>query len=105
MGIDLIWWDSSGAQVDATNDEASLVSATIDRVRGDRSRHTLLVSTIDPYNNTRFMTGQASRLLREFELLRQESPDVETRIALGHVISILRAAGGTTDDWLEFVGD
>jgi hypothetical protein len=105
MGIDLIWWDSAGVRVDATNDEAFLVSAAIGRVREDRSRDALLVSTIDPYGRTRFMTGQAPRLLREFEVLRQESADVDTRIALGHVIAILRAAAGTTDDWLEFDGD
>jgi hypothetical protein len=105
MGIDLIWRDSAGVQRDAAHDLPSLISSTIDRVRQDRSNRNLLVSTIDPYGNTRFSTGQAPQLLREFELLRQQSANIEERIALGRVISILRASEGVGEDWLEFAGD
>ena len=82
----------------STYDRTSLLSSTIDRVRQDRSNRSLLVSTIDPYGNTRFSTGQAPQLLREFELLRQQSPNIEERIALGRVISILRASEGVTQE-------
>lgn len=105
MGIDLIWRDGAGVQQDVAYDQSSLVSETIDRLRQDRSNRNRLVCTIDPYRNTRFLTGQAPQLLREFELLRQQALNIEERIALGHVISILRASEGTTDDCLEFVGD
>lgn len=105
MGIDLIWRDGAEVQRDAATDQSSLISVAIDRLRQDRSNGDLLVSTIDPYGDTRFSTGQAARLLREFELLRQQSVNVEERIALGRVISILRASEGAAGEWLDFVGD
>jgi hypothetical protein len=105
MGIDLLWRNTAGELLDAAYDGSSSVSDAVNRLRGDRSRRQLLASSIDPYGNTRFSSGQAPQLLREFVLLREESPSPEERIALGRVISILRAAEGTTDEWLEFAGD
>jgi hypothetical protein len=105
MGIDVVLRDSAGDPLDTACDAASVLSAVIERIRNDRSRRDLLASTIDPYGQVRFSTGQASRLLREFEMLRAETIDLEERIALGHVIAILRAAECTTDQWLEFDGD
>lgn len=105
MGIDLVWRDAAGRTRDAAYDNSDVVAAIIDRLRQDRSMRDLLLVTIDPYGDTRFASGQSSRLLREFELVRQQSSDPEERIALGHVISILRAADGATDEWLDFLGD
>jgi hypothetical protein len=105
MGIDLVWRDRAGVQRDAAHDGESFLSSTIDRVRQDRLNRNLLLSTIDPYGNTRFSSAQAPQLLREFELLRQQSLNPEERIAIGRVISILRASEVSTNDWLEFVGD
>jgi hypothetical protein len=105
MGIDLVWRDAAGAELDAAYDETAIVSDLIVRVREDRSRRNLLLTTIDPYGDTRFSSGQAPQLLREFNSLRNQSMDADERIALGRVVSILRAAEGTTDDWLQFVGD
>lgn len=93
---DLIWRGAAGEIRDATYDESAVVSRIIDGVRGDRSKRDLLVASIDPYGNTRFSSGQAARLLREFEMLRTQSESADERIALGRVISILRAAEGTT---------
>jgi hypothetical protein len=43
--------------------------------------------------------------MREFEALRSTSPSPEERVAIGRIPSILRAAQGTVDEWLDFVGD
>ena len=105
MGIDLLWRDAAGDLRDAAYDQSSVVSDVVSRLREDRSKRDFLASTIDPYRDTRFVSGQAAQLLREFEMLRQQSASPEERIGLGRVISILRAAEGATDEWLEFVGD
>lgn len=105
MGIDLFWRNAAGELRDVAYDESSAVSDAVNRLREDSSQRDLLVSTIDPYRDTRFTSGQARQLLREFELLRQQSPNPEQRIGLGRIISILRAADGSTGEWLEFVGD
>jgi hypothetical protein len=104
MGIDLLWRGSDGSLRDAAYDVGSTVSKIINGLR-DSSKTSLLLTTIDPYGDTRFMTGQAPRLLREFQLIRDETANAEQRIAIGRIISILRASEGASDEWLEFIGD
>jgi hypothetical protein len=105
VGIDLLWRANDGTLRDAAYDESSTFSDIVSTVREDLSKRHLLVSAIDPYGDTRFVTGQAPQLLREFELIRRDTPDADRRISIGRVISILRAAEGTSDEWLEFSGD
>ena len=105
MGLDLLWRANDGTVRDAAYDESSTISDVINRLREDLSKRHLLVSTIDPNGDTRFMTGQAPQLLRELEQIRQDTPDPDRRISIGRVISILRAVEGTSDEWLEFLGD
>lgn len=104
MGIDLVWRDTAGNRRDLVPDRSSTLSAAIDRLR-DARRHDLLITSIDPYGDVRFSTGQAPQLLREFAALRDESKNPAERIAIGQVISVLRAAEGIQDEWLEFCGD
>lgn len=105
MGIDLLWRDGTGDLLDAAYDDGSVISDAVNRLRQEKSDRELLVSTIDPYGNTRFSSGQAPQLLSEFEMLRQQSTQPEERIGLGRVLSIVRAAEGASDEWLVFVGD
>jgi hypothetical protein len=105
MGIDLRWLDATGKQRDVVDDPSSVLSQAIDRLREDRRRQELLICGIDPYGDTRFSSGQAPQLLREFVDLRDTSSAPEERIAIGRVISVLRAIEGAEDEWLEFVGD
>lgn len=105
MGIDLIWLDAAGARREEVGDPSSALSAAIDRVREDRQQRHLLIAGIDPYGDTRFSSGQAPQLLRELEALRNASADPEERIAIGRVLTVLRAVEGTVDEWLEFLGD
>lgn len=105
MGIDLVWQDRDGRQHDLVADGSSTITVAIQRVRDDARRRHLLISSIDPYGNTRFSSGQAPQLLREFEALRNASHDPEERVAIGRILSVLRAAEGTVDEWLEFAGD
>jgi hypothetical protein len=105
VGIDILWRDSDGEQRDLVADVSSAISTAIQRVREDARRRHLLISSIDPYGDTRFSSGQAPQLLREFQALRSESSDPEERVAIGRVISVLRAVEGTVDEWLEFLGD
>ena len=105
MGIDLLWRGSDGSVRDAAADRSSTLSAIIGELRDDRSTTFVLLTTIDPYGDTRFMAAQAAQLMREFQRLRDASPDVERRIALARILSILGAAEGASDEWLEFIGD
>jgi hypothetical protein len=105
MGIDLVWLDATGKQRDVVPDPSSVLSAAIERVREGPWRHQLLIGRIDPCGDTRFSSGQAPQLLREFADLRNASNDPGERIAIGHVVSVLRAAEGIQDEWLGFFGD
>lgn len=100
-----MWLDASGKQRDVVPDPSSVLSAAIERVREGPLRQQLLLASIDPYGDTRFSSGQAPQLLREFTDLRNASNAPEERIAIGHVVSVLRAAEGAQDEWLEFYGD
>ncbi|MBV9071275.1 MAG: hypothetical protein JO231_21350 [Acidobacteria bacterium] len=105
MGIDLLWRGNDESVRDAAYDDSSLISDLINDLRQDRRSHHLLLSTIDPYGNTRFMSAQAGQLLRELHVIRQDSASPDLRVSIGRLISIIRAAEGAADEWLEFVGD
>lgn len=105
MGIDLLWRGNDGALRDATYDNSSAISDLINDLRQDRRYRHLLLSSIDPYGDTCFMSVQAPQLLREFQVIRDDCASLDLRIAIGRLISILRAAETATDDWLEFKGD
>ena len=104
VGIDLVWRDADGNRREIVPDPSSVLSRAIQRVR-EVPGQLLLIASIDPYGNTRFSSGQAPQFLREFVALRSASNDIDERIAIGHVLSVIRAAEGVHDEWFDFVGD
>jgi hypothetical protein len=105
VGIDLLWRATDGSLRDAAYDDSAAISEVITSVREDACKRHLLLSTIDPYGDTRFLSEQASRLVGELEALRRDVTRPGIRIAIGRLISIARAADGAVGEWLEFIGD
>jgi len=105
MGIDIIWRDAAGHQVDFAGDSDEMLSKVIQRIRDDRELRHLLLATVDPYGTTTFAPPQIATLLKELQSIREKSGSVEERIALGPFLAILRAAEGAAGELVEFEGD
>lgn len=104
MGIDIIWFDPEGRQLDVADDSSEILSEVIERIRNARELRGLLLATIDPCGTTTFAPPQTATLRRELETIRDGS-SVEERVALSPFLVLLHAAEAEPQGCVMFEGD
>lgn len=105
MGVDIIWNDAEGNQLDAAFDPGAWFAWALNKAQNPPRHDLPLMLTIDVYGDTILMPPQTDALASELERFRAEIDDPEARAELSRFLTIIRAAGSRSGSTLEFRGD
>jgi hypothetical protein len=105
MGVDLIWRDSDGNELERLSDAPGWFARALNRVQNPPRANFPIMLTIDLYGDTTVIPPWTDSLAAELELVRAETAEPEVRIYLGRVLSLARAASYKSGSLLECHGD
>jgi hypothetical protein len=99
MGVDVAWEGTDGTIETISDPEGLLGSALESLHRGECGT----LQRIDIYHRAELPPGDA--LIDEMTLLRDRTPDPDTREHLSRVLSLFRRAATRPDTTITFMGD
>ena len=105
MGVDVVWRDSDGNELDRLSDAPGWFARALYRVQNPPRAHFPIMLTIDLYGDTTLIPPRTDSLAAELEVVRAETAEPEARIHLGRVLSLARAASYKSGSLLECRGD
>ncbi|HKS24890.1 MAG TPA: hypothetical protein VJZ76_18990 [Thermoanaerobaculia bacterium] len=105
MGVDVLWKDASGLELDHVDDLPGWFAQAVARVQDGRREDFPVMQSIDLYGDTTVIPPRTDSLALELERIRDETAEVAARIHLGRVLSLARAASSRPGSFLEFAGD
>jgi hypothetical protein len=92
MGVDLIWRDSDGTELDRVSDAPGWFARAIDRVQNPPRTDFPVMRSIDLYGDTSVIPPRTDTLAEELRRSREETVEPEARIHLGKMLTVARAA-------------
>src|SRR5260370_24621188 len=101
MGVDVFWKDGTGLELDRVCEGAGSFEAALNRVQNPPRTDCPIMLMIDVYGDTTVMLPQTDTLVLELQRIRAETEAPATRIHLGRVLSLARAAGSRLGSFLE----
>jgi hypothetical protein len=105
MGVDVIWKDAAGLDLDSALDLSDWFAIAIGQAQDERRADAPVLSSIDLYRETRILPPRTAALAMELAGVRDRTLDVEARIHLGRVMTLANAASAQPDTYLLCVGD
>jgi len=105
MGVDVLWKDSAGVEIDGASDAPGFFFRAIDRVQHARRKDFPIMLSIDLFGDSIVMPPRTDTLAAELERIRNETPEPEARIHLGKILTLARAASSQPGSFLECRGD
>jgi hypothetical protein len=105
MGVDVLWKNAAGVQIDHAEDAAGWFSRALDRIQNARRDDFPIMSSIDLYGDSMIMPPRTDALAAELERVRNETAEPEARVHIGRVLTLARAASSQRGSFLECRGD
>ena len=105
MGVDIIWRDSAGNELNRVLDGPGWFARALNHVQNPPRGDFPVMLSIDVYGDTTVMPPRTDSLAQELERVRSETSEPEARIHLGKMLTLARAASSNPGSVLECRGD
>ena len=105
MGVDVLWKDATGVQIDRASDAPGWFSRALNRVQNPPRKDFPIMLSIDVYGDSIVMPPRTDTLAAELERIRIETAEPDARIHIGKVLALARAASSKPGSFLECRGD
>jgi hypothetical protein len=105
MGVDVVWKDAAGGQIDRASDAPGWFSRALNSVQNPPRKDFPIMLSIDLYGDSVVMPPRTDALADELDRIRNETAEPEARIHIGKVLTLARAASSQPGSFLECRGD
>jgi hypothetical protein len=105
MGVEVVWRDAQGRELDVVFDSSNHFARAITQVQNSRREDLPTVHAIDLYADAMIMQPVTESLVHELEILRAETADPGARVHLSNLIRLARSAASAPGSYLDCRGD